>query len=154
MHLTILRSKRYPDSIGVFGRILVAGQHFSACVENGDTLTPPGDYILVPHDSPHHPDTLAFVNAALGVFHQPSDVPADFVGRARTDCLIHNANLPIELEGCCAPGEAVAIFPADAIKAHPEGGRGVTRSIDTMNRLRALLGGREGHTAEIIEQFV
>lgn len=141
MHIEIVRERRFPDSIGVFGRLIVDGEFFSMCVENGDTLISVGSYGLIPHDSPKHPQTVAFVNHDLGVFHQPEDVPHDYKGHARTDCLIHSANWPLQLEGCCAPGETIARFPQQ--------GMGVTNSVRTMGKLRALWKDRQGLTATI-----
>lgn len=80
-----------PDAIGL------GGKHGVSCV-------PPGIYDLVKHDSPKHPHTFALVSAKLDVYHQPDDVPVDRRAFARTDCLIHVANYPRQLEGCCALG--------------------------------------------------
>jgi hypothetical protein len=143
--IVITRNKTFPDSVGVFGHIAVDGKHFCVCVENGDTLMPVGRYELVPHDSVKHPNTLAFVNTELGVWHLPEDVPHEATPHVRTTCLLHSANWPNQLEGCVAPGETVARFPQQ--------GMGVTNSRRTMNSLLEILGTRSGHTAEIVEAY-
>lgn len=144
MHLTLTRSTRYPDTPEAsFGDLAVDGKPFCVFVENAATLMPLGTYTLVPHDSPKHPNALAFVNHELGVYHQPSDVPHEATFHVRTDCLIHPANFGSELEGCCAPGEAIARFPDQKM--------GVTNSRHTMNTLLEVLQTRTGHTAEIRE---
>lgn len=146
--LVFRRTKIYPDTPdGSFGDLSVDGQQFSKFVENADTLMPVGVYELVPHDSPHHPNTLAFVNPSLGVWHLPTDVPheVDYHVHVRSTCLIHPANYPSDLEGCAAPGETIARFPKE--------GMGVTNSRRTMARLLELLKTRTGHTAEILEEY-
>jgi hypothetical protein len=80
-----------PDPIGK------GGKHGVSCV-------PPGLYQLVRHDSPKHPRSFAMVNPALDVYHLPDDVPPEKRAFARTTVLLHAANWPAELEGCCALG--------------------------------------------------
>ena len=65
------------------------------------SCVPEGTYSLELHDSPRHPHTWALVNQALGVYHDPSQVPAS---GGRCECLLHPANVSSELEGCIAVG--------------------------------------------------
>src|SRR5580693_1400676 len=60
------------------------GEPFSSCV-------PVGTFELVLHDTVEHPKTWALVNPALGIYHEPGDIPAGV--RARFGCLLHNGNL-------------------------------------------------------------
>jgi uncharacterized protein DUF5675 len=69
------------------------GTPFESCV-------PAGSYALALHDSPAHPRTWALVNTALGLYD--NIVPNGL--RGRTDCLVHVANYPGELEGCIGVG--------------------------------------------------
>ena len=68
------------------------------------SCVPPGLYELVRHDSPKHPKSFALVNPKLDVYHQVADVPPARRPYARTDVLIHVANLASQLEGCVALG--------------------------------------------------
>lgn len=79
-----------PDPRGAPG-----GHPFSSCV-------PLGTYDLVLHDTPKHPQTFALSNPALGVYHEPGDIPAGQTGR--TACLLHAANVVSQLAGCCGLG--------------------------------------------------
>jgi hypothetical protein len=153
--ITIIRQQKFADSIGVFGRLLVDGEDLCACVENGTTLIPVGTYALVPHDTPTHPNVVAFVNPALGVYHEPGDAPPAMPESppVRFACLIHQANLPVQLEGCCAPGVQVQRFGKGAIPTHPEGGWGVTQSELMLDKLRGFWGERTNLTAEIVEDY-
>lgn len=72
--------------------------------KQGESCVPPGLYDLVRHDSPKHPRSFALVNPGLDVYHLPTDVPPAKAAYARTAVLIHIANWPSELEGCCALG--------------------------------------------------
>jgi hypothetical protein len=85
-----------PDPVGK------GGKHGVSCV-------PAGMYDLVRHDSPKHPRSFALVNHAMDVYHLPADVPLEKRAFARTAVLIHVANWPSELEGCCALGMHRAI---------------------------------------------
>jgi hypothetical protein len=72
--------------------------------KQGESCVPAGLYDLVRHDTPKHPRSFALVNPALDVYHLPDDVPEGKHSYARTAVLIHIANWPSELEGCCALG--------------------------------------------------
>lgn len=80
-----------PDSIGK------GGKHGMSCV-------PPGLYELVRHDSTHHPKSFALVNANLDVYHHEQDIPSSKLTFARTEVLLHIANVPSELLGCIGLG--------------------------------------------------
>lgn len=103
MNLTLLRES-FPDH--TYGVLTLAGQSWQTIerpwVNNtkGVSCVPVGTYRLEKHDSEAHPATWALVNPDLGVIHYPSaSLP-----NARTACLIHPANLAMELRGCIAPG--------------------------------------------------
>jgi hypothetical protein len=66
----------------------------------GVSCVPPGLYRLVRHDTEAHPRSFALVNEELGVYHYAAP-PGQ---QGRTACLIHVANWPSELRGCCALG--------------------------------------------------
>ena len=74
------------------------------CGRKGVSCIPPGVYRLEPHDSEDHPGTFALVNEKLWVYHHDTDVPTWRKGVARTEVLIHPANLVGQLRGCIAPG--------------------------------------------------
>lgn len=75
----------------------LGGAHGISCV-------PAGLYELVLHDSDAHPKSFALVNPDLDVWHEPGDVPSARLPYARTTILLHPANRPCELQGCCALG--------------------------------------------------
>lgn len=79
------------DSVGK------GGKHGVSCV-------PPGLYQLVRHDSPRHPKSFALVNPELDVYHAEQDVPSSKLLFARTEVLLHVANVPSELLGCIGVG--------------------------------------------------
>jgi len=99
--------ERFCDSedMGVFGRILIDGQHLCYTVEQPwrdntpyKSCVPAGDYDLVAYTSPKYGKTFALQNHALDV--------GVFEGSAkRFACLIHSANLASQLQGCIAAGE-------------------------------------------------
>jgi len=102
------------------------------------SCVPPGLFELEPHHSRDHPHTWALVNPALGVYHEPADIPAGKTGRYAI--LLHPANWPWELRGCIGPGIGW------------NGSNMVTSSKDGMNMLRDLLGvGSTGHRLRILE---
>lgn len=120
----------------------------------GHSCVPCATYQLVPHISGHLHEvdgvtplqTWALVNPAVGIFHAPSDVPADYEGEypARKECLIHPANWAFQLEGCIAPG---------LFRKQSSQGMMVTSSRDTFNDIREALGGAgtTGHTLTIVD---
>lgn len=88
---------------------------------------PEGTYDLVPHNSFDHPDTWAFVNHSLNVYHfEGSETPSD----ARTVCLLHPDNTPATIAGCVGMGKKLAMF---------SGLLGVTDSIDTYGILHNII---------------
>lgn len=64
---------------------------------------PEGDYGLREYSSARFPDTYVLVNHEKGVGINTGDAH-------RSHILIHAANTPDELEGCIAPGSALAVF--------------------------------------------
>jgi hypothetical protein len=135
------------DANGVFGDCYFRGTHMGVVCgqpwndnKPGHSCIPPGEYEVRPHDSPHHPDTVVFVNPDLNVYEAPSDIPPEKAGVGRSECLLHNANWPSQLQGCFAPGKEITDIPPH--------GKGVTASVDTLNRIRELWGDRH-FTAEV-----
>jgi hypothetical protein len=106
----------------------------AACI----SCVPPGVYQLALHDTPEHPRTWALVNPALGVYHEPGDIPAGTTGR--TACLIHPGNYPTDVEGCIAPGLSRALNGALWM---------VTDSQEAMMKLQTVVPWVEGHTLTI-----
>ena len=95
----------------------------------GRSCVPTGRYRLERHNSEAHPNTWALVNPALGVWHQPQDIPNGIAG-GRCSILVHPANWAYELLGCIAPGK-------DHVQT--KGLWGVTRSRDAMNEVTQVL---------------
>lgn len=112
----------------------------SQCGKPMVSCLPFGDYNLVPHDTVKHPKTWALVAPALGVYHEPGDVPPGCI--ARTACLIHPANFTDELEGCIGVGQDRARYGT---------GFCVTHSQDAFAMLRAAVPWMPGHTISIID---
>ena len=144
MHLIILRDRI--EAEGVFGTMSVNDEAFCKTVERPwldnrpfISCIPAGDYDLVPWDSPKFGQVVAFVNPGLHIFLDAHDVKDE---RARDKCLIHAANYPHELNGCCAVGAEVINFPHH--------GFGVTNSRRALERLRARWKDRKNMTASII----
>ena len=144
MKLTIIRSQA--TAAGVYGELFVDGARFCATCERpwldnrqGVSCIPAGDYELRPHNSPKHGAIVAFHAPELGVYAEPGLVPSGASGR--TDCLIHAANWPWQLEGCLAIGDRL-----ESIAPH---GLGVTSSRATLAGLQVRWGDRRGLTATI-----
>lgn len=78
------------------------------CGEPGVSCVPAGTYTLVLHDTPAHPLTFALVNEALGIYHEPHDVPTNLCGRSA--CLIHAGNFASQSEGCILVGRARGVL--------------------------------------------
>lgn len=78
------------------------------CGEPGVSCVPAGTYTLVLHDTPAHPLTFALVNEALGIYHEPHDVPTDLCGRSA--CLIHAGNFASQSEGCILVGHGRGVL--------------------------------------------
>lgn len=95
---------------------------------------PEGEYVLRPHESPHHGPVYAFVGP--GVWEWA--VPAGETGR----CLIelHVANRASELLGCCAPGMA---------HGEMDGQPAVLHSAIALARISEVLGRTEVHNITI-----
>ncbi len=100
------------------------------------SCVPIGTYDLVLHDTPEHPQTWALVNPALGVFHEAADVPADFIGTPRIACLIHSANLVVQLEGCIGVG-----LTRSALNGEPD----IADSVNAFAELKEAVPWVEGH---------
>ena len=73
------------------------GQPFESCI-------PDGMYTINPWARPDGSLVWIIVNPALGVYRQPSDLPAP--GEGRYLCLIHAGNWSTDVVGCVAPGIA------------------------------------------------
>ena len=108
----------------------------SKCGRKGVSCVAPGVYRLVKHNTEAHPKVWALVNPALGVYHQPTDVPAGCEHITRTAVLIHPANYPHEIRGCIAPGMS-------------RGPNAVWNSRQAMKKLRELVPWTNDHTLEI-----
>jgi hypothetical protein len=106
------------------------------------SCVPPGLYQLVRHDTPKHPQTWALVNPALGVYHLPSDVPAGLAYVPRTVCLIHSANLVVQLEGCIGVG-----LSRSKLNGEPD----IADSVNAFAELKHAVPWIEGHTLQIIQ---
>lgn len=111
------------------------------CGQPDVSCIPAGDYSLVRHDSPKHPKTFAFVNPALGVYHQPGDIPPGAPGRS--DCLLHAANWVSQLEGCCALGRG---------RSFTNGIPMITNSDSALEAFQALVPWIDGHTISILDE--
>lgn len=71
------------------------------------SCVPEAEYVLEPHNTPHHPDTWALVNHAANVFHEPGPgVPST----AWFAVLLHPGNTPKDVLACLAPGAHFAMF--------------------------------------------
>jgi hypothetical protein len=102
------------------------------------SCVPLGVYELVLHDSAAHPKTWALVNPALGVYHQPGDVPTGQTGR--TECLIHTANTIAQLAGCIGVGMTRSL-----LNGEPD----VASSVAAFTALKEAVPWIEGHTISI-----
>lgn len=113
----------------------------AACGRPDASCIPDGDYALVRHDTAKHPKTFAFVSGELGVYHEPGDVPAGCI--ARTACLLHPANWPSQLEGCCALGRG---------RSFTNGVPMITSSVVAMDAFQSLVPWVDGHTISILDE--
>lgn len=93
-------------------------EHLVSCI-------PPGTYHCIPHNSPAHPNTW-----------EVSNVPN------RSAILIHNANLPSQLEGCIGVGRLFGYI---------DGQEAIMDSVATLDKLRGILPGKFDLT--IVEIF-
>jgi uncharacterized protein DUF5675 len=107
------------------------GHPLTSCV-------PRGVYQLVLHDTPAHPQTWALVNPALGVYHELNDIPPGQTGRVA--CLIHQANLVAQLEGCIGVG-----LERSKLNGEPD----IADSIKAFKVLKDAVPWTNGHTLEI-----
>lgn len=131
MLIEILRDRVEPE--GTFSKWSIDGEPFSVGVslpwannKPGISCAPEGEYESVPYDSPKHGETIVLVNPALHIYFDKHDTKDPL---ARDKIELHPANWPRQLNGCEAPGVAVARFEHE--------GWGVTHSRRTMERLRA-----------------
>lgn len=114
----------------MLGECVIAGVHFQTLedVPNGEAEgepVPVGDYRLVPHDSAKYGRIWAMVNPALGVYHQPGDIPKGKTGRFA--CLFaHSGNTDEHTLGCVLMGIA-------------RWGETVIRSKEAIARLKEVL---------------
>lgn len=102
------------------------------------SCVPEGTYDLVLHDTPEHPQTWALSNPALGVYHEPGDVPAGAMGR--TACLIHSANLVEQLAGCIGVG-----LTRSTLDGEPD----IASSVNAFTELKEAVPWIDGHTLTI-----
>jgi hypothetical protein len=139
VHIDIIRDKTLSSNIGEYGRLMIDGALFCWTCEQpwnmnkeGASCVPPGDYKLLPFDSPAHGHTVVFHNPALNIFGTPEMIPPGLAGRSL--CEIHNANWPFQLRGCVAVGQH---------------GFGVNASVATFAMLMGRVGLAPGWTATI-----
>lgn len=104
------------------------------------SCVPFGLYQLVLHDTPAHPATWALVNPALGIYHEPGDIPRGQTGR--TACLLHSANLVSQLAGCCGVGLSRSML---------DGEPDIADSVNAFAELKAAVPWIPGHTLQIVE---
>lgn len=143
MQLFLKRTLRKDCTTGV---LTVGTQTFFTIEQPWDdniafrSCIPPGLYTGEPHNTAEHPNTYAWVNPDLNVFHElPPNPPAG----ARFACLIHPANWAFQLEGCMAPGNALIDSPRGLM---------VTNSHVSFDKIIGILGiGQTGHTLEITQ---
>ncbi len=99
--------------------------------ETDQSCIPPGKYLVLWQWSPKH---------QANVYHL-QNVPN------RVAVEIHSANLQVQLQGCLAPGVAIADFAANAISPGiPEvASKGVTSSKETIVKLEKDLQDKDGN---------
>lgn len=103
-----------------------------------ESCAPDGSYVLVPHNSPKHPNVWCLVNTVLGVYRWPGDIPAgQKYGRATI--LIHAGNTVGDIEGCCLVGLS---------QGRIDGKDAVLESRKALDQLRVVLG-TDTHRLEI-----
>lgn len=112
-HLVLERYYTPDPQWGTFGRMVV-GDHVIFTVEQpwaGNksfrSCIPEGVYELQWHTSPKYGRRLHIVGGAVALTE--ADMHATN-GKSRFSCLIHSANWAKQLQGCIAPGMAVAIM--------------------------------------------
>lgn len=115
-----------PDPDGAPG-----GHPMTSCV-------PLGAYQLVLHDTPKHPQTWALVNPALGIYHEPGDIPVGVIGRCA--CLIHSANIVEQLAGCIGVG-----LTRSWLNGEPD----IADSVNAFIELKSAVPWTDGHTLTI-----
>lgn len=112
--------------------ITPGGHPFTSCV-------PVGVYALEVHDTITHPHTWCLVNPALGVYHEPGDIPSQ---GGRAVCLIHTANVVRDLAGCVAVG-----LTRSTLKGEPD----VASSGEAFRTLKEAVPWVNGHVLTITE---
>lgn len=106
MNLTLYRDK--PGKLAMLGRVKVGAVEFQTLedIPNGEDAgepVPAGEYVLKLHDSAKYGKVWAMVNPALGVYHQPGDIPKGKTGRFA--CLFaHAGNTEKDSLGCIILG--------------------------------------------------
>jgi Family of unknown function (DUF5675) len=104
------------------------------------SCVPCGTYQLVLHNTAAHPETFALVNPALGVYHEPGDIPAGHSGRFA--CLIHSANLVTQLAGCIGVG-----LTRSWLGGEPD----IADSVNAFTELKEAVPWEAGHTLQITQ---
>lgn len=106
MNLTLYRDK--PGKVAMRGRVEIPGavlqtlEDIPGGSDEGEPV-PAGEYRLVLHDSAKYGKVWAMVNPALGVYHQPGDIPKGSKGRFA--CLFcHSGNRAEDTLGCILIG--------------------------------------------------
>lgn len=117
--------------VNSFAEVAPCGLPDNSCV-------PPGIYQLELHNTPKHPFTWALVNHALGIYHEPGDIPLGM--NARSAVLLHTGNTALDSEGCILVGlERTNLWQPP----------GVFESVKAFQQLKANLPWVAGHTLTI-----
>lgn len=99
------------NKLGCFGELYIGGEFICYTVEQPwrdnkpfKSCVPVGHYTLVPFESEKYGSVVALENPELNVYANQSDASEG----DRYACLIHAANWSHQLQGCIAPGAALA----------------------------------------------
>ena len=97
--------------MGCLGEIYIGGEFFCNTIEQSwrdnrrfVSCVPVGEYTLERYVSDKYGEVVALVNHDLGVYARKHEV----TDGDRYACLFHAANWSSQLQGCIAPGEALA----------------------------------------------
>jgi hypothetical protein len=104
------------------------------------SCVPLGTYALARHNTPDHPYTWALVNPALGIYHEPGDIPAGVP--ARFGCLLHPDNIVETLAGCVGVG-----LTRSTLNGEPD----IADSRAAFADLKAAVPWTDGHTLVITQ---